>query len=44
MSTDTSTVTALLTFIATSACLTHEGYLLRCGYGLDLLSGIWWLP
>lgn len=38
------TVTALLTFLVTSACLVHEGYLLRCDYGLDVLSGIWWLP
>lgn len=38
------TVTALLTFFAASACLVHEGYLLRGDYGLDVLSGIWWLP
>jgi hypothetical protein len=38
------TVTALLTFCATSACLVHEGYLLQCDYGINVLSGIWWLP
>jgi hypothetical protein len=38
------TAAALVTFDATSACLVHEGYLLRSDYGMDVLSGIWWLP
>jgi hypothetical protein len=37
-------ITALLTFIATSACLAYEGYWLRNDHAINVLNGILWLP
>jgi hypothetical protein len=38
------TIAALLAFLATSACLAYEGYLLQSEFGMPVLTGIWWLP
>jgi hypothetical protein len=37
------TITATLTFMATSGGLAYEGYLLRSEYGFPL-GDVWWLP
>jgi hypothetical protein len=37
-------VFALLVFLATSAGLGGEGILLERDYGVDVATGIWWLP
>jgi hypothetical protein len=37
------TITASLTFLATSACLAYEGYWLSSDFGLPL-GDVWWLP
>jgi hypothetical protein len=37
------TITASLTFVATSGWLAYEGYLLRSEYGVPL-GDVWWLP
>jgi hypothetical protein len=36
------TITATLTFVATSVCLAYEGYLLQSQYGVPL-GDVWWL-